>query len=467
MSIPKPKGLQKEVLALTPEGHTVVLGTAGSGKTTLAILRSQFLAKAHCNANERVLLVTFNKALVTYLNSITANELTNVDVRNYHRFSRGYLSSRKKIGYNDIASNDLKLEIIKEAINKVKGQYNSSTLERDSEVFFEEVKWIQKMDINTLEEYENAERIGRGGTRITRVNRKYFFMVFENYMDIRNAKGYKYDWDDLGKYTYGELLIDKTDRYYKHIIIDEGQDFSPVMLKSLVEAIPEDGSVTYFGDVAQQIYGSRISWRQAGLNPPRVWYFEQNYRNTEPIAKLALAISESKYFKDVPDLVVPKFQIASGPKPAKVNFINKDETDWLIQSAISISKNQTVAILVRDRETVTTIIKKLRENKQRYQELHGDRMYSWNSEPGISVGTYHSAKGLEFDIVFLPYCNKATFPKEDRVIALEGEEEAKREEIKLLYVGVTRAKKGLLITHTGEITDLLPTDKNLYREAIL
>ena len=95
MTLPTPEGLQYEVLALPEQGHFVVLGTAGSGKTTMAILRAAYLAKLH---EEKVLLVTFNKALVTYLRSISEGELGDVDVRNYHRFARGYLSSRGLLG---------------------------------------------------------------------------------------------------------------------------------------------------------------------------------------------------------------------------------------------------------------------------------------------------------------------------------------------------------------------------------
>ena len=61
------------------EGHYVVLGTAGSGKTTLAILRVAYHAKTDCSYNEKVLLVTFNKALVTYLKYISEGSLKNVD----------------------------------------------------------------------------------------------------------------------------------------------------------------------------------------------------------------------------------------------------------------------------------------------------------------------------------------------------------------------------------------------------
>ena len=100
MTLPTPEGLQMKVLALPEQGHFVVLGTAGSGKTTMAILRATvYLAKLH---EEKVLLVTFNKALVTYLRSISEGELGLVDVRNYHRFARGYLSSRGLLGRDDI-----------------------------------------------------------------------------------------------------------------------------------------------------------------------------------------------------------------------------------------------------------------------------------------------------------------------------------------------------------------------------
>jgi len=42
MSFPVPQGRQREVVYLPEHGHTVVLGTAGSGKTTMAILRANY-----------------------------------------------------------------------------------------------------------------------------------------------------------------------------------------------------------------------------------------------------------------------------------------------------------------------------------------------------------------------------------------------------------------------------------------
>ena len=124
-----------------------------------------------------------------------------------------------------------------------------------------------------------------------------------------------------------------------------------------------------------------------------------------------------------------------------------------------------LAILVRDRETVAFLLQRFRGNGIRVSEIKGD-MNSWNSSPSIYIGTFHSAKGLEFDIVFIPFCNNQNLPDQNRVISLESEDEAKSEEIKLLYVGVTRAKRGLIITYTGVVTELLPLNENnsLYQE---
>lgn len=96
MPLPDPIGRQKEVLCLKEKGNTVVLGTAGSGKTTMAVLRAAYLAKTHTQPGKRVLLVTFNRTLVTYLRTIAASELAGrVDLRTYHKFALGYLSRRK------------------------------------------------------------------------------------------------------------------------------------------------------------------------------------------------------------------------------------------------------------------------------------------------------------------------------------------------------------------------------------
>lgn len=200
MALPQPKGKQLEVLDLKPEGHNVVLGTAGSGKTTLAIYRAIYLATL--DDKEKVMLVTFNTTLVKYLEAIVGSEIPrNIEVRNYHKFARGYLAHRNKMPrWNGIVSgiedgDNKKQLFVRRALENVKAANGTnSTLKRAEEVFLEEINWIEKMGIKTLDEYEKVERVGRFDTRIIRENRKYFFQVYKAYLEVRKEEGYLYDW---------------------------------------------------------------------------------------------------------------------------------------------------------------------------------------------------------------------------------------------------------------------------------
>ncbi len=102
--LPKPMEKQREVLYMPATGHSAVLGTAGSGKTTLALYRTAYLSAAEMPHSGRTLLLTFNRALVTYLEYLKPDELRNVQIENYHTFARGYLNSRGKMSYDCICS---------------------------------------------------------------------------------------------------------------------------------------------------------------------------------------------------------------------------------------------------------------------------------------------------------------------------------------------------------------------------
>lgn len=227
MALPQPKGKQLEVLDLKPEGHNVVLGTAGSGKTTLAIYRAIYLATL--DDKEKVMLVTFNTTLVKYLEAIVGSEIPrNIEVRNYHKFARGYLAHRNKMPrWNGIVSgmedgDNKKQLFVRRALENVKAvNGTNSTLKRAEEVFLEEINWIEKMGIKTLDEYEKVERVGRFDTRIIRENRKYFFQVYKAYLEVRKEEGYLYDWEDIAQTVCEELENDTEKRMYKHIIVDE------------------------------------------------------------------------------------------------------------------------------------------------------------------------------------------------------------------------------------------------------
>lgn len=453
--LPQPVGRQKDVLYLPPKGHNIVLGTAGSGKTTMAIHRAVHLADPDVPGSGRTLLLTFNKALVTYLRHLSPLRATSLTIEHYHLFARGYLAHRNKMGWNAIL--DDREPLLRQAIESVKQVAGpAAVLERPVGFFNDEAGWMAGNGLFSLSEYLSAERHGRSAP-LQPVQRRLVYQVFETYRELRAAAHRRYDWDDLAAAVHEELEVDTDRRRYRHIVIDEGQDFSPEMIRSLVLAADPDGSVTFFGDYAQQIYGQRVSWKSFGLKVRDVYEFKENYRNTAEIARLALAMSQMAHFRDSPDLVEPNNPTAAGPRPALIQCADRrSEIDFIIKQANNLRRNNTVAVLFRDRADERLISGRLGTATR----LHRD-LAVWNPAPGIFHGTYHAAKGLEFDYVLMPFCGADRLPDPDVVKSL-GVDEALSRESRLVYVGITRARSGLILSHTGEPSPILPTTRALY-----
>lgn len=465
MPLSTPKGRQREVLYLPGSGNVVVLGTAGSGKTTMAILRAAYLANALTDPGRRVLLVTFNRTLVTYLRSLASGCLPrNVDVHNYHLFARGYLGDAWKRPVN-IADKSRRECLIGLAANQAKQSNGSHPIyDLPIETLSAEFEWIAKSGIRSADEYYRVERVGRLGTRVSRRVRPVLYALYESYIALRSSYAYDCDWDDIALLVCDELQKDTSSRRYQHVVVDEGQDFSPTMLRSLSLAVGNNGSLTFFGDRNQQIYGTRISWRSAGLTNPQVWPFEENYRNSRQIAELGLAMSHMPYFHDDEDLVQPREPTADGPKPTLVSCSTKHrESELALQQAVLLGRTQSVAVLVRSTQDKRAHLTALQQKGIAVQHLDRN-LPIWSGAPGVSVGTYHAAKGLEFDAVILPYCSADVLPDPTHVATLGSREDALAEEGRMLYVAVTRARTRLLITYSGAITELLPDDDGLYQK---
>jgi len=362
---------------------------------------------------------------------------------------------------NSICDGNLRKRLIENARLELVREYpNDPIISRSSDFFSDEFMWISRLGIVTLDDYIDVKRIGRRDSRVARKNRPKVFAAYEKYIQLREQAGKQYDWDDLASAVRNEFKNDNDSRLYKHIVIDEGQDFSPEMIRSIVKAISKDGSITFFGDIAQQIYGHRMTWRSAGLNVKKVWKFKDNFRNSKQIAKFGLAISKMPYFSGTADLVEPIAPKADGPLPTLVecSTIGK-EAELVAKLARSIAKTQSVVILLRKREYEEFIEKLLPDNKVR---LHKKNLTEWVEGPGVFYGTYHAAKGLEFDSVLLPFCGKNRLPDPERIKSF-GSEETAIEDGRLFYVGVTRAKTKLIITYSGSPTPLMPDNDGLYK----
>ena len=171
----------------------MVFGTAGSGKTTLAILRSLYLADPSTAHGGRTLLVTFNRCLVTYMNHLAGAVRSTVDVRNYQHFARGYLGSRNRLPRESICTPNERLRFVEAAVAGARGAgVQGATLDRPREFFDEEFRWIQRQGIGSEQEYVDAERTGRS-TRVRRAERAAVYDLYTRYLERRGQGGKLYD----------------------------------------------------------------------------------------------------------------------------------------------------------------------------------------------------------------------------------------------------------------------------------
>ncbi|MDR2653348.1 MAG: ATP-binding domain-containing protein [Prevotellaceae bacterium] len=243
-----------------------------------------------------------------------------------------------------------------------------------------------------------------------------------------------------------------------YLIIDEGQDFSISDYKQNFIA-KANKAITIFGDTSQQIYTQRgtnidnivstFGYNLLNLN--------FNYRVPKTIAKVAqkiplpnidLLINNRKNNgnSDYPDF----------PKPIIKECNSELEEIQFIIDRINTEGLDDVAILLPDNEAIMKVHKFLSEKNIEHQtRFTVDSDHEMSRKPFIKVDTlkfenldlpciitYHSAKGLEFDNVFIPFAN----------------EDTKGLTRNPFYVAVTRSSYRIFITYSRKLTRFIEID---------
>jgi superfamily I DNA/RNA helicase len=457
-----PRGRQSEVVYYDSKRDLVVLGTAGTGKTTMAVLRAKYLAHPQVASHGLVLLVTYNNALARYLRHLVPGTLGSVHVEIYALFARGYLKSIGKMPRRGgiLDGQPLRMMITHAVADVARASNPSRFFQRDTGFFVDELAWISDMGITAEQDYLDADRIGRK-VGLAPALRSMVWRIRARYLSLREQAGILYDWHDLATAVREGFATDTRPRMYKHIVIDEGQDLSPEAIRSLVAAVQPGGTVSFFGDYHQQIYGQGLSWRKCGLKVKAIDPFRDNLRNTAQIARVAIAMNEMSHMTgDTEDLIEPVEPTAAGSTPILLKCRSEASEIAEVQR---VARDQagvaTVAILTRTWPEAHAAVAGI----QGARVLKDSSNAAWDPSPGIYYGTYHAAKGLEFDVVVLPFVNTARLPNPQAVEAY-GPVDASSRDGKLLYVAVTRARAELLVTYTGEVASLLPTKPGLWTE---
>jgi DNA helicase IV len=222
---------------------------------------------------------------------------------------------------------------------------------------------------------------------------------------------------------------------YDHIIVDEGQDVTPLEW-ALLDEINGGGSWTLLGDMNQRRSDmSCHSWRQIaeglghGDAEPTLEQAQRGYRTRSAIMKFAggllpreVRTVESLQPDGTPARIV-KARAADVPAMAAIQ-------------AMRLLKNYpegSVAIIATDREDLFTPLRQrgfTRDVKNQRRWVHRDQ--------AVWVLDAQDARGLEFDAVLV--VEPSAFPKR---LGRHG----------LLYTSLTRANRELVIVHAAPLPD--------------
>lgn len=255
------------------------------------------------------------------------------------------------------------------------------------------------------------------------------------------------------KVTYHWLWEHRLDRASAdYIIVDEAQDFNKNEISALKQAAKK--ALILYGDSAQQIY---LGLKDDLMTMEEIASFtnfplEQlvfNHRLPKKIARVAGKISK---INDDLEIRCTK----EGSETPKI--LEYDSTDAQFDAIINIIKAKSyedVGILFRHNAEVKKaydyFTKKGLTVEAKYDIDRNDSKMTLNfSSENPKLMTYHSAKGLQFEAVFIPDCNS--------------EDEVSRNS---LYVAITRTYNALFIMHSGNLSSFFDSiPESLYQTTL-
>jgi len=373
--------LQQEQLARSlGDGHRVIHGVAGSGKTMILGYRAEYLAKAVGNADaaKPVLVLCYNEPLAVKLQAVMqAKQLAErVHVRHFHKWCRDQLVAfGQPLPPNGLAVGALMEQMVQNVIDGV----------------------------------------------------------------------------DRRMIPSGQ---------YMAVLVDEGHDFAPEWLKLVTQMVdPHTNSLLLLYDDAQSIYDKRrgkpFSFKSVGVQAQgRTTILKINYRNTRQILHAASAMAtellrpQEKDDDGIP-LLHPVSCGRDGDEPIVIDLPTSREQADRIADLMASAHNEghawgDMAVLCRSWALMEECSRALARRRLPHKVRKGTRDFDPLADT-IKVMTLHASKGLEFPVVAVMGARQGV-PGADSNAVDEGDP---LEEMRLFYVGATRATSRLIVANAA------------------
>jgi hypothetical protein len=271
---------QRQLVERSYTGPARVSGSAGTGKTIVALHRAVALARRHPEA--RVLLTTFSKALANALQRrlqyLVGNEPEIAGRIEVHPvIGVAYEMYSADFGQPNIASTALVRELLRQAAAQVEGHRFTERF-----LFGEWRDVVDAWQLTTWDAYRDVARLGRK-TRIGGKQRETLWTIFERVRGELARRKAVTRADVFGRIT--EHITARGKSAFDFAVVDEAQDVGIAELRFLA-AIGSSRADGLFltGDLGQRIFQQPFSWKSLGVDiRGRSHTLRINYRTSHQI----------------------------------------------------------------------------------------------------------------------------------------------------------------------------------------
>lgn len=450
---------QKETVERDYNGPARVSGSAGTGKTIVALHRAVYLARN--NPDSRVLLTTFSdtlaNALSTKLRRLIHNEpRLGERLEVYAMNTIGRRLFELNCGPAKIASGETIAKLIEEASGTIKDHKFSC--------HFLMSEWKDVVDawqLKTWEVYRDVVRLGRK-TRLPEKQRSVLWSI----IGIVRAGLKEQDlitWNELFTTLAGKLSpADKP--VFDYAVVDEAQDISVSQLRFLSAiGAGRPNSLFLAGDLGQRIFQQPFSWKSLGVDiRGRSRILKINYRTSHQIRMQADRLLAPE-LSDVDGNIEDRrgtISVFNGPKPDIMILDTAEDEITTVSQWLSARVEEGVlphemGLFVRSAAELNRAESAVKSAGLAYRVLDDK---AETASGYVSVSTMHLAKGLEFRAVAVMACDDEVIPLQGRIETVGDDadlEEVYNTERHLLYVACTRARDHLLVTGIDPASEFL------------
>lgn len=455
---------QREWVERDYSGPARVSGSAGTGKTIVALHRAVHLARA--NPDARVLLATFSDTL--------ANAL--------HDKLRRLINNQPSLGERlEVCAMDALAERLYEAhfgrLQTADPETVRSALTAAADMVADQrfglsfllSEWRDVVDawqLSTWEEYRDVRRLGRR-TRLSESQRAQVWPVFEQVRSQLQKGGLV---TRAGMYQrLTDALIQRKHPPFEFAVIDEAQDISVAQLRFLAAFGAKAPNALFFaGDLGQRIFQQPFSWKSLGVDiRGRARTLHINYRTSHQIRVQADRLLAPEV-ADVDGNVEERSGTVSVFNGAEPNITRWPSQDvevtevgrWLEQRVNEGVQAQEIGVFVRSSRELERARTAVTHAGQPFHLLDGS---SQTAQGQISIATMHLAKGLEFRAVAVMACDDEIIPSQERLESVADDadlEEVYNTERHLLYVACTRARDHLWVSGVDPASEFLDDLEN-------